>query len=178
MKICWTDVTIYLVNISFLKCYCIYICLIKQLYVLKISYFWNIITSYYVNFSSSRIYKWRFDIRGRFRSNIQSGPVPFPLGQWQHQGVGTYLQRQVLPCRGTVPPDFISQNCKVHFTRTLIKVINFKVQHSIIFFFQLHIVHYNTKYPSLTEAVDKVDGLAVLGFFIEVSEFLRIINKF
>jgi hypothetical protein len=33
---------------------------------------------------------------------------------------------------------------------------------------QLHIVHYNTKYPSLGDAVSKVDGLAVLGFFIEV----------
>lgn len=33
---------------------------------------------------------------------------------------------------------------------------------------ELHIVHYNTKYPSLTDAASKVDGLAVLGFFIAV----------
>ncbi|XP_048762747.1 carbonic anhydrase-like [Ostrea edulis] len=33
---------------------------------------------------------------------------------------------------------------------------------------ELHIVHYNTKYPNFGEAVSKVDGLAVLGFFIEV----------
>lgn len=37
------------------------------------------------------------------------------------------------------------------------------------FLLQLHIVHYNTKYPNFGEAVSKVDGLAVLGFFIEVS---------
>ncbi len=30
-------------------------------------------------------------------------------------------------------------------------------------FCELHFVHYNTKYGSLGEAVDKPDGLAVLG---------------
>ncbi|RUS83902.1 hypothetical protein EGW08_008316, partial [Elysia chlorotica] len=34
---------------------------------------------------------------------------------------------------------------------------------------ELHIVHYNTKYASLGEALDKADGLAVLGFMFEVS---------
>lgn len=34
---------------------------------------------------------------------------------------------------------------------------------------QLHIVHYNAeKYPSLSRAVDKSDGLAVLGVLFEV----------
>lgn len=34
---------------------------------------------------------------------------------------------------------------------------------------QLHIVHYNAeKYPSLSKAVDKSDGLAVLGVLFEV----------
>ncbi|KAK3775480.1 hypothetical protein RRG08_027235 [Elysia crispata] len=33
---------------------------------------------------------------------------------------------------------------------------------------ELHIVHYNTKYENLSVAVDKPDGLAVLGFMFEV----------
>ena len=37
------------------------------------------------------------------------------------------------------------------------------------YFGELHIVHYNTKYGSIGEAASKDDGLAVLGFFIEVS---------
>ena len=34
---------------------------------------------------------------------------------------------------------------------------------------ELHLVHYNTKYGDLGNAVDKPDGLAVLGMFIKVS---------
>ena len=33
---------------------------------------------------------------------------------------------------------------------------------------ELHLVHYNTKYGDLGGAVDKPDGLAVLGMFIKV----------
>merc|ERR1712016_99717 len=33
---------------------------------------------------------------------------------------------------------------------------------------ELHLVHYNTKYGDLGNAVDKPDGLAVLGMFIKV----------
>ena len=32
---------------------------------------------------------------------------------------------------------------------------------------ELHLVHYNTKYGDLGTAVDKPDGLAVLGMFIK-----------
>jgi len=35
-------------------------------------------------------------------------------------------------------------------------------------FAEMHIVHYNTMYASLKEAVLKHEGLAVLGFFITV----------
>lgn len=38
-----------------------------------------------------------------------------------------------------------------------------------IFSFQIHVVHYNTKYDSFTEAMVHPDGLAVLGAFLEVS---------
>ncbi|XP_035165174.1 carbonic anhydrase 9 isoform X1 [Oxyura jamaicensis] len=34
---------------------------------------------------------------------------------------------------------------------------------------ELHVVHYNTKYDSFTVAMDRPDGLAVLGAFLEVS---------
>lgn len=44
------------------------------------------------------------------------------------------------------------------------------------FVLQLHFVSYNTKYASLSEAVSKPDGLAVLGLLIEVY-FLCIFNK-
>lgn len=38
----------------------------------------------------------------------------------------------------------------------------------------MHIVHFNSdKYPNVSMAVDKHDGLAVLGVFIEVSSDLR-----
>ena len=33
---------------------------------------------------------------------------------------------------------------------------------------ELHLVHFNTKSGSLGEAVDKPDGLAVLGIFLKV----------
>lgn len=32
----------------------------------------------------------------------------------------------------------------------------------------MHVVHYNKRYDNFTHAVDKDDGLAVLGFFFEV----------
>ena len=35
------------------------------------------------------------------------------------------------------------------------------------FFFQVHFVHFNSKYADLATAADKSDGLAVLGFFFE-----------
>jgi len=35
----------------------------------------------------------------------------------------------------------------------------------------MHIVHYNKKYSNLSVAMDKEDGLAVLGFFFEVRHF-------
>ena len=38
-----------------------------------------------------------------------------------------------------------------------------------VLIFQLHIVHFNERYPSLSEAADKSDGLAVLGLFFVVS---------
>ncbi|XP_016522952.1 carbonic anhydrase 12, partial [Poecilia formosa] len=52
------------------------------------------------------------------------------------------------------------------------------------FFPQLHIVHYNSdKYPDINTAVDKSDGLAVLGVLIKIGDFnpaydqiLRFIN--
>ena len=34
--------------------------------------------------------------------------------------------------------------------------------------FQMHIVHYSSMYDSTTEAADRNDGLAVLGFFFKV----------
>lgn len=37
-------------------------------------------------------------------------------------------------------------------------------------FSQMHLVHFNSaKYPNISLAIDKSDGLAVLGVFIEVS---------
>jgi len=35
---------------------------------------------------------------------------------------------------------------------------------------ELHIVHYNTKYHSFSEALDKPDGLAVIGVFLTLQE--------
>ena len=40
--------------------------------------------------------------------------------------------------------------------------------HRQMFSAELHLVHFNTKYGSLGEAVDKPDGLAVLGIFLKV----------
>ncbi|XP_052802891.1 carbonic anhydrase 2-like [Mya arenaria] len=36
---------------------------------------------------------------------------------------------------------------------------------------EMHIVHYNRRYGNLTTAMDKEDGLAVLGFFFEIGRF-------
>ncbi|XP_017571488.1 carbonic anhydrase 2 [Pygocentrus nattereri] len=35
---------------------------------------------------------------------------------------------------------------------------------------ELHLVHWNTAYPSFGEAVDKSDGLAVIGVFLEIGD--------
>ena len=44
--------------------------------------------------------------------------------------------------------------------------------HMILFSYdgELHIVHYNTKYQSFSEALDKPDGLAVVGVFLTLQE--------
>ena len=43
------------------------------------------------------------------------------------------------------------------------------VVNDIRYTMEMHIVHRNKKYASLTEALDYVDGAAVLGFFFNVS---------
>jgi len=43
---------------------------------------------------------------------------------------------------------------------------------------EVHIVHMNTKYASVTEALNHSDGLAVLGFFFEVGNANPAIGKF
>lgn len=47
---------------------------------------------------------------------------------------------------------------------------------------ELHMVHYNTKYPSAGEAFDKSDGLAVLGMLVKVGrehqEFRKLCDNF
>ena len=37
---------------------------------------------------------------------------------------------------------------------------------------ELHLVHFNTKYGSFGDAVDKEDGLAVLGILLKVLLFI------
>ena len=37
---------------------------------------------------------------------------------------------------------------------------------------ELHLVHFNTKYGDFGSAVDKPDGLAVLGIFLKVKQNL------
>ena len=41
---------------------------------------------------------------------------------------------------------------------------------------EMHLVHYNTKYGSFGNAVDKPDGLAVLGVFLEVNKMKKVIE--
>uniref|UniRef100_A0A673J1Z7 Carbonic anhydrase n=1 Tax=Sinocyclocheilus rhinocerous TaxID=307959 RepID=A0A673J1Z7_9TELE len=44
---------------------------------------------------------------------------------------------------------------------------------------EMHVVHFNSdKYPNISMAVDKHDGLAVLGVFIEIGEFNPAFDKF
>jgi len=51
---------------------------------------------------------------------------------------------------------------------------------------EIHLVHKNSKYPTLTDAVQNSDGLAVLGFFYEVSptdnpnlsDILSVVNRY
>ena len=42
---------------------------------------------------------------------------------------------------------------------------------------ELHLVHFNTKYGSFGDAVDKPDGLAVLGILLKVLGFCILSNK-
>uniref|UniRef100_A0A0E9X640 Carbonic anhydrase n=1 Tax=Anguilla anguilla TaxID=7936 RepID=A0A0E9X640_ANGAN len=39
---------------------------------------------------------------------------------------------------------------------------------SVHFPAEIHVVHYNSKYPNISEAASKLDGLAVLGAFIGI----------
>lgn len=43
--------------------------------------------------------------------------------------------------------------------------------------FQIHFVHFNRKYGQIGNAVDKPDGLMVMGFFIEVSLFFAVFGS-
>lgn len=44
---------------------------------------------------------------------------------------------------------------------------------------EMHVVHFNSeKYPNMSVAVDKSDGLAVLGVFIEIGEFSPVFEQF
>lgn len=43
--------------------------------------------------------------------------------------------------------------------------------------FQLHLVHYNMKYGDFKTAVDKRDGLAVIGVFLQVKKMLSFCFK-
>ncbi len=43
---------------------------------------------------------------------------------------------------------------------------------------ELHLVHYNTAYGSFGEAVDKPDGLGVLGIFLQVAHCLGVLSIF
>ena len=43
--------------------------------------------------------------------------------------------------------------------------------------FQLHLVHYSTKYGDFKTAVDKRDGLAVIGVFLQVKKMLSFCFK-
>lgn len=45
------------------------------------------------------------------------------------------------------------------------------------YFAELHIVHINKAYASLKEALQKQDGLAVLGFFIEIGEHNEVFDR-
>ena len=42
---------------------------------------------------------------------------------------------------------------------------------------ELHLVHFNTKYGSFGDAVDKPDGLAVLGILLKVLGFFILSNE-
>ena len=52
-------------------------------------------------------------------------------------------------------------------------LLEFEKVYIFLFFLKIHIVHYNTKYPNIKDAMTQVDGLAVLGFFIEVGETIH-----
>ena len=43
--------------------------------------------------------------------------------------------------------------------------------------FQLHLVHYNTKYGDFKTAVDKRDGLAVIGVFLQVKRCYHFVSS-
>ena len=51
----------------------------------------------------------------------------------------------------------------VHFERL---IITFH-----LYLFQIHFVHYNTKYGNINEAAGHKDGLMVMGFFLQVTLF-------
>ena len=71
--------------------------------------------------------------------------------------------------------DVLEFNCTRQTQNATCRLVYVWFQFYFFFFlnfdFQLHMVHFNSKYGSLPEAADKPDGLSVLGFFIEVGLF-------
>lgn len=71
---------------------------------------------------------------------------------------------------GGLPSTFVAEQFHFHWGAVDAR----GSEHSLngqLFPMEMHIVHYNQKYGNLSNAMDKEDGLAVLGFFFEVGRF-------
>ena len=97
-------------------------------------------------------------VRGSSRGWIPAGTVPRPLGRWERPGQWTHSRREG-GTKWTREGDIMTLGPPLQ-----------------MFSAELHLVHFNTKYGSFGDAVDKPDGLAVLGILLKVLALFPRIN--
>lgn len=57
---------------------------------------------------------------------------------------------------------------RLYCFRYLMQILQKKIK-IFSFFLKLHMVHFNTKYRTITDAIDKEDGIAVVAILFQVS---------
>nr|QFP92282.1 carbonic anhydrase [Archivesica packardana] len=82
---------------------------------------------------------------------------------------------------GGLPGTFVAQQFHFHWGATDERGSEHNINGKH-FPMEMHVVHYNAKYGNITSAINKDDGVAVLGFFFEIGRyndhFQEIINHF
>ena len=116
--------------------------------------------------ASSHAAGWQWHVGERWRSSrcVPHHPAALPLGGPGHQRLRAHGGQTQIPDGGTVWSVDSSTRSPTSCNSGLEPSLNV-----FFVFIQMHIVNMKSIHPNLTAALDDPTGLAVLGFFIDVS---------